>query len=397
MKFVIIVLLSCITFALVNAQGHSAQWLVGPNTSVLDFRIDTIGLYTISTFMNTDETNADICDTNGDLLYYTNGFYIAGGDGNSLQNGDTLSPCAYTNQQYSQGIAVPQAAIFLPKPNSSRYYYLFHFSLDTLNRPSTIYYSLIDKEGNSGLGSVIQKNVPALKLEGGIFRGGGMTACKHANGRDYWIVLGGSNNNEFYKFLVTPDSILGPFTQFIGSTFATPNDVAYSKFSQDGSKYVTSCYVGPVMVLDFDRCSGEFSNPINVFHYAGTSSGQPVSGAASVEFSPSGRFLYVNNITDLTQYDLWSDTIQDSTELYVSDSNDFYGLNLLQLAPNGKIYGSTWDGGLYALHVINYPDSSRLSCGFVYGGQRTLSNNSVNFYFLLWEYFIILKNSSSGV
>ncbi len=316
-KLLLVPLLFC--GLLINAQLYDAQWVIGPNTSVLDFRIDTIRLYPISTFMNTKDANADICDSAGDLLYYTNGFYIAGSNGNALLNGDTLSPCAYTYQEYSQGLTIPQAAIFLPKPNNPRYYYLFHFSLDTLNRPNTIYYSLIDKEGNSGLGAVIQKNVPVLKLQSAILRGGGMTACKHANGRDYWIVMGGSNNNEFYKFLLTPDTILGPFIQNIGPVFSTPDDIANGKFSRDGSKYVTSCFDGLVLVVDFDRCSGDFSNPTTIFHYAGTFSGQALSGAVSEEFSPSGRFLYVNGNKDMAQYDLWANTIQDSVEIYVSD------------------------------------------------------------------------------
>ena len=49
---------------------------------------------------------------------------------------------------------------------------------------------------------------------------------------------------------------------------------------------------------------------------------------------------------------------------------------MLQVAPNGKIYGSTYNGGLYALHVINYPDSLGANCDFVFGGQRTYTINS---------------------
>ena len=134
-----------------SAQKYDAEWVIGPNTSALDFRVDTVGLDTISGYMNTWEANADICDINGNLLYYTNGDYIAGSDGNVLVNGDTISPCLFTDENYSQGIPLPQAVIFLPKPSNPRYYYLFHFSLDTLNRPNTIYYSLIDKESNSGV------------------------------------------------------------------------------------------------------------------------------------------------------------------------------------------------------------------------------------------------------
>jgi hypothetical protein len=373
-KLVVIIFLA---ISLVGrGQMYDAQWVLSFNSSSLDFRIDTIGLSVIPGNIPMFEANANICDSNGNLLYYTNGFFVAGNDGNSLLNGDTLSPCVYTSQNYSGGSGIGQSVIFFPRPGNSRYYGLFHFSNDTLNRPCTVYHSSIDIEGNSGLGSLIEKNVPVLTNV--ILREGGMTACKHANGRDYWIVIPGHHNNEFYEFLLAPDTILGPFLQSIGPIFNSQYDYGYSKFSQDGSKYVTSCAEGLILVMDFDRCSGQFSNPETLFHNASTIPNQPVSGAVSVEFSTSGQFLYATNSADLTQYNLSSSDVQDSDEIYVSDSNDFFGLDMLQLGPNGKMYCSTYNGGLYALHVINYPDSLGSSCGFVYGGQHTLTNNSVN-------------------
>ena len=97
-----------------------------------------------------------------------------------------------------------------------------------------------------------------------------------------------------------------------------------------------------------------------------------------MEFSPSNRFLYASGNTTLRQYDLWASNIQDSAELFLEDSATWYGVHILQLAPNGKIYGSTWNGGLYALHVINRPDEKGDSANFVYGGQPVLTDNSVN-------------------
>jgi hypothetical protein len=86
--------------------------------------------------------------------------------------------------------------------------------------------------------------------------------------------------------------------------------------------------------------------------------------------------LLLSDVLSLNQYDLWADTIQDSEQVYLGDSSEFYGIDMLQLAPNGKLYACTWNGGLYALHVVNYPDSAGSGCGFVYGEQPTLSLNS---------------------
>jgi hypothetical protein len=206
-----------------------------------------------------------------------------------------------------------------------------------------------------------------------------MTACKHANGRDYWVVMGGSLVNTFYEFLVTPDSIFGPYNQTIGPDFPGPFDNAYSKFSQDGTKYATCVEQGPVLVLDFDRCSGQFSNPIIIYNKRSyDTSANPPSGGTGIEFSPNGRFLYVSDIDNMNQYDLWFGNVQDSVQIYYADSNDASLLNKLQLGPNGKLYGSTWNGGFYFYHVVNNPNAKGDSCDFVWGGQITYSLNSVS-------------------
>ena len=363
----------------IYSQLYDSQWALGYDQSVVDFRTtNMVKIDSLHTFIYYITTNASICDEQGNLLYYTNGISICCPN-DTLANGSGLSPCPYSDQYAIDGLNIPQAALFIPKPGSTRYYYLFHFSNDTLNetRPATLYYSLIDKEENGGLGSVTSKNVPILKNVK--LREGGMTACKHANGRDFWLILGASATNQFYKFLVTPHGILGPYVQNIGPEFPLPGDVAYSKFSQDGTKFATGVYVGPILEMDFDRCSGEFSNALNIYHNASSDPiNHPANGAASVEFSSNNEFLYVTNANDLTQYDLSATNIQDSIELYHADTADFYQISYLQMAPNGKVYGSTWNGGLRALHVINRPDLKGDSAGFVYGGQPTYTLNSAN-------------------
>ena len=356
---------------------YDAQWAIGYNESVIDFRNNTVRIDSLRLAEYFTFTNACICDEAGNLLFYTNGISICNRN-DTLLNGTGLNPCAFTDADSLDGLGIQQAAIFIPKPGSLRYYYLFHFSNDTLGntRPGTIYYSLIDREGHTGQGEVIQKNVPILN--GHILRGGGMTACKHANGRDYWLIIGASVINRFYTFLITPNGILGPYTQNIGPQFHFPYDNAYSKFSQDGFKFVTGAIESLILVMDFDRCSGEFSNPITIFNNASLNSNVATSGCTAVEFSPNNRFVYVSDNVNLVQYDLWSDNIQDSAQIYLEDSSTSFGIDFLQIAPNGKLYGSTWGGGLPALHVINNPDLKGDSANFVYGGQPTFTINSIN-------------------
>jgi Secretion system C-terminal sorting domain len=361
-------------------QLYDAQWFIGCQTNAtVDFRTaDTVLSHHNPSAMFLSLTIASICNQPGNLLYFTNGIYIADSSGNTLVNGDSLNPCSYTDDYVCCGLNIRQAAIFLPKTSDSSIYYLIHFSNDDTvdGGPSIMYYSLINIDSNNGLGMVVKKNVPII--QGIKFREGGMTVCKHANGRDYWIVMGEHNSNNYYKFLLTHDTILGPFIQSIGPNYGGSFDLPYSKFSQDGSKYATVAVEGYVTVMDFDRCSGEFSNPVGIYNEASTDSTVSITGGVSLEFSPSGKFLYVSDRINLNQYDLWSSNVQDSVEIYRAADTDFAQIDFVQLAPNGKLYGSTWAGGYYNLHVINYPDLKGDSCGFVFLGQPTLTENSNN-------------------
>lgn len=352
---------------------HDAQWVLGPNTSSIDFRNTSPVNDSIPKWMATRETNAATCDAAGNLLYYTNGVYIAGAlsNGDSILNGNGLSPCASTTQYSGSGLPIPQGALFLNKPGSDRYYYLFHFSLDN-GVAYTLYNSIIDREGNFGLGEVIVKNDTFYQ---GITRTGGMTACKHANGRDWWIVIGGRNNNLYRKFLLTPDGITDTLLQNIGPNFMGPADNSYSRFSLDGSKYVTGAYVGLITVMDFDRCNGEFSNPITISNKV---EGFTAPGISSVEFSPNGELIYAATTADLKQYDLSSSNLQDSIILYQSSPIQNAGIDMIELAYDGKIYASCFVGGFGFMHTINSPDVHGVGCSFVYAGQPTYSGNTIN-------------------
>ena len=363
-----------------HAQLCDMNWTIGDHpVTLLNFSSDSVKLDSInSPWGNYFITNACISDEYGNYLYSTNGVYIFDRHGDTLLNGTGINPCSYTENYTCCGLNINQAALFIPQPGNNRYYYLFHFSNDDANsdRPATIYYSLIDKQGNNGLGAVIEKNVPVLHAT--ILRGGGMTACKHANGRDYWLIMGASKVDTFYKFLITPNGIEGPFAQGIGPSFPGAFDNAYSRFSQDGSKFVTGVYEGPILVMDFDRCSGEFSNPISIYNES-CPNAPSCSGSASVEFSPDNRFVYVSDVIWLTQYDLLAANIQDSVQISL-DSTQYGRLNMLQLAPDGKIYLSTWDGvlGTDSMHVINNPNGKGDTCNFKYAYQPTYTGYAVD-------------------
>jgi len=132
--------------------------------------------------------------------------------------------------------------------------------------------------------------------------------------------------------------------------------------------------------MDFDRCSGEFNNPITIYNQS-CPNGPSCSGSSSVEISPNNRFVYVSTVITLNQYDLYGANLQDSVQLYADsvDHTQLGELNMLQLAPNGKIYLSTWNGLLHndSIHVINNPDAKGDSCNFRYASQLTYNGSAV--------------------
>ncbi|GAB4493911.1 MAG: hypothetical protein OHK0019_18920 [Saprospiraceae bacterium] len=135
-------------------------------------------------------------------------------------------------------------------------------------------------------------------------------------------------------------------------------------FSPDGTKYAEVCFFQG-QIMDFDRCTGKFSNP-QVIQFDTSNS----NSRAGVAFSPDSRYLYVSRFDSLYQYDMsvadFNSTRQ--TVAYFDGEIDSTGLRdpffyTMLLAPDNKIYMNT-PGSTKALHVINYPNEKGLACGF---------------------------------
>jgi hypothetical protein len=393
----ILLLLNFCSVKGVYSQNNASQWTLGGIVTLLDFRNDTVMPSIINDSIGISVAGANICDAEGNLLFFTNGFYVFDKNGGVMLGGDSLSFYNYNSWLANKPYGAPndQGVMILPKPGSDHLYYIFHFvPTDTsfsiygtpilgyptpsisYTEPLFLYYSIVDMNANFGLGEVIKKDV---RIWRGLASASKMTSVKHANGRDWWIIRHGWRDNKYIKFLLTPDTILGPYFQNIGPAFEQ-NNIAYdwygtSVFNQQGTQMASVNAWSPTVVLDFDRCSGEFSNPLVIQNRL---SDTTILGGYGLSFSPSGRFLYVNTKLLLNQYDLWSATPNDSVELYKVDSTDWFYMHQQRLGPNGKIYISTYHGGTSHLHVINNPDSLGLACDFEFQGQQCAGLNTNN-------------------
>lgn len=351
---------------------HDYIWMSGTDNSNSDFqwyggnKIDfatTPPTVTDIPFnLNMYATNTTMADSAGNLLFYTNGVQIRNALGNVMENGAGLNPSYFTELYGHAGLIIPQGVLALPYPGHPNQYMLIHEIPDyfdvipTLPELALVFnlrYSLIDMNQNDGLGRVVAKNQVILA---DTLAYGGLTAVRHGNGRDWWIVLSEYGANCNYSMLLSPEGFSLPNRYCIGDS----SNHVYNNtcvFSPDGSRFIRS-EERSITLYDFDRCSGELSHPIHIPFEEYT---------AGIAMSPNSHYLYVSSyMTKLYQLDLLSPD-PASTRILVAEVNTeapndtTNSFALLQLAPDGKIYMCAYHS-YAALAVIQQPNEGGVAC-----------------------------------
>ena len=359
----------------IKAQGLNSHYLLGYTTGIDTnvisnrgvFQFDSLGyaLDSANFKMPFRAAQGTLSDESGNLLMVSNGCWIADATGDTMLNGGGLIPNTFTSNWCNSftGLPVPHSVVFIPYPNDSNRIILLHQSGTSSSNfySDGLYYSVIDKTFNNGLGGVVvgQKNIKLPQTD--LIQG--MAACKHANGRDWWIVVFKHNTDLIYTYLLSPSGIVFNSQQSLG---ITPNVLhgGQKVFSSDGKKFAHLYYDGMVgaannyiRIFDFDRCSGLFSNGIEITFL------EPEPGMG-VAFSPDSRKLYFSTFNKIFQINLDTSNIAASKQTVAINDGYYSPLPPLQSdfwvmtpAPNGKIYISSGNG-VIDMHYINYPDSN---------------------------------------
>jgi len=352
--------------AFVSGQGRNSSWLLGYNTGINEKSkfvfSSTNYFYTLETRkMPFRDTEATICDDQGNFLMSSNGVWIANASNDTMVNGSGLNPGYFVNS-WSDGLPIISGNILLPYPGDTNKYVLFHQTeLDQNSTYQGIYKSIIDISLDGGLGAVIQKN-DTVKLDSLSW---GISACRHANGQDWWVVFLQDNTDTIYKVLFTDFGIQSITTESLNYLPFQFENGSQLNFSPDGTKFITTTYDNPInrnsylVVSDFDRCSGLFSNTQTIH----LSSGSYLWGLA---FSPSGDFIYAHNSGYIFQIN--SSTLSvDTVAIYDGFISGFppnccaTSFWNMYLAANGKIY-ITSGSSVQHLHEMNYSDSAGVAC-----------------------------------
>ena len=378
----------------ISAQAEASKWYFGINAG-LDFSTGNPIALTNGELV-TDEGCATISENNGDLLFYTDGITVWDKQHNIMPNGTGLTGDSSSTQ----------SAIIVPKPGDVSIFYIF--TVDDLAGPNGLRYSEVNMTLNGGNGDITnQKNI-----ELNAFTTEKISAVKHANGIDFWVVTHDWNNNNFLSYQVTTAGVnIVPVISSVGEEHGDNglDSKGYLKISPDASRLALASWSGNsvVEIFDFDNTTGIVSNPILIGN--GFFSTGPASGAYGIEFSPDSNLLYVTDqnflfgftTSRLFQFDLTlstaNDMINSVTTLYDdSDTNTILGA--LQLAVDGKIYIARAQEQF--LDVIENPDeigfASNYSQNAVSLGNRFCGAGLPPFISSFFNFSIITQGTCLG-
>jgi hypothetical protein len=269
-----LLLWSIFLFFYTHAQKEGNIWYFGLNAG-LDFSSgDPVALKNGQVYQS--EGVASICDKEGQLLFYTDGMIIYNRNHGTMTNGQGLLGHNSSTQ----------SAIIVPAISDSYRFYVF--TVDAEAGSNGVCYSIVNMGLDGGLGDVEVKNVqlltPACEK---------LTAIKHCNGKDTWVITHGWNSNAFYAFLLTSTGIQAPVISRAGRSIDSDNGrtAGYMKAAPDGSKLALANYRIGVDLFDFDPATGRVSNPVELL-----ASEEPYG----IEFSPNSALLYVTDAKALS-------------------------------------------------------------------------------------------------
>jgi len=366
------ILMDALSGGCYNLDPSDTVYRIG---TLFDFNDDTLRMSAIDTFTSATteivysiHSNASqICHTDGKIAAYFNGRTLWDRYARKIQL-DVFG--AFQPFPYSS-IYGYNSSVILPMPDKKDDYILIgvnDYQYDPIYRTdapeglSSVEFG-IDSAARLHIGRVeprlIKDKLPFF---------GALSACRHANGRDWWVVSPRRFSKAIHTFLLDTSGIRHVDTQMLEDSLL--DDTYSPEFSPDGryytrvhtytvSMYEKKCYA---QIIPFDRCSGQFGKPITfrIPYLDSASVGQ-------VLFSPNSRYFYVMNSTNVWQGDIEADDVAASLisvlryDPTLIDNNVFHVFGIGFLAPDGKIY--IFDGNNnFRNSVINNPDARGLAC-----------------------------------
>lgn len=339
--------LLCLFLSLTNPAWGQKQgniWYLGDYAAV-DFNSGSpVGLS--NSVMDSYEAVATLSDSAGNLLFYTNGITIWDRTHQVMLNGSGLLGRMTSTQC---GIA--------PQPGNDSLVYVF----TTSNLLYTgVRYSIVNLNGNGGLGEVVSKNNP-LEAPGQEK----VDFAQHSNGVDTWVFCKpGGITKEYHGYLLSCQGLdtipvisnVGSTNQYIGGSYLrfSPTEKLLASINQ---------FQDTLEILEFDASTGLLSNPVMI-------QTKTIWQPYGVAFSPDETKIYViyaNNDT-LEQFDISSGNpaIINASKISIPipSANYINGfLGGITLGPDGVLYMVSYARPY--LSAIYQPNDPCPACQFV--------------------------------
>ena len=318
-----------------RSQKQADLWYFGDQAGI-DFRSGTAIPLLDENVMVSFKSGAVISDSLGNLLFFTDGKRVWNRNFGIMSNAAALEG----------DLGVTQPCIIIPVPDNPDKYYIFTIDVMAF-KPDNSYiteglkYTIIDMTMWGGLGD--SRDTMNLPLLSPVCQK--LTAVKHSNGKDFWVIAHEWNSDAFYSYLINSQGLSTPVVSHIGSVMGggfigQTNAYGYMKASPDGTKIgLAIAGLNKIELLDFNSTTGNVSNVIS---YTTTDQGIAPYG---VEFSSDSKKLFVSLLqivgngpptspSRIYQFDL----LQGFNNPVLIDSIPGERVGGMQLAVDGRIY-----------------------------------------------------------
>ena len=333
-----------------NALDFTSGAPVFDNSALVN---NTFNLTTSSTNPNgqtASESAAAQSDASGNLLFYTDGINVW----NSLHQ--LINPSTPLGGHRSSNDGV----LIVPDPGNSLEYYIFTNCDAGILARTGFTYSKITVAGGTPQLVAGQVNIPILApagldvrlaSSGAIIAGEGLTAIAKSDG--YFIIAEAMNLARTGSYLLRFD-LTSAGLQF-GTQFSVYSwNFVQTDFNSDAFEIKAApngrhiafkgTLTNPGKVIDFDPCTGSFSNLRNI---------TGVNSQIIFAFSPNSKFLYAINYSS-SGNSLYQIKVTEPLMPSVKVSQLFTNTAGMAQGPDNKIYLSAQ--GTYVLETIHAPD-----------------------------------------
>jgi hypothetical protein len=316
-----------VTVYLSEPQPPSSQWYFGERAGI-DFSSGNAVAIFDDNLMSSPEGCASISDTEGNLLFYTNGSTVWNKEHEIMENGT----------QIGGDSTAAQSALIIPFADDNTFFYIFTTEEVYGDDAYQLKYSIVDIKQDTALGAVVKKGVTLV---------GRSSERITSTGFDSPILLTHEfGNNNFRAYSIQNNGISSPTHSSIGEPHRRENQAAQSGYMKFSPLFTDLAVLIPgdsnlVEILDFNFLNGAIENPrlINLDEPA-------PAQAYGLEYSSNGSNLLISiasTPSKILKYDLDSLNSPNAAAAIEATKTEIAGPTLpdygaLQLGPDGVIY-----------------------------------------------------------